>query len=70
MEYYFGEDQGRYLIEVEKDNIDKINKIMKENNIYNEIIAIVQKNDFEITGELKININDLCKANNKWYYNY
>ena len=70
MEYYFGEDQGRYLIEVEKDNIDKINKIMKENNIYNEIIAIVQKNDFEITGELKININDLCKANNKWYHNY
>jgi phosphoribosylformylglycinamidine synthase len=70
MEYYFGEDQGRYLIEVEKDNIDKINKIMKENNIYNEIIAIVQKNDFEITDELKININDLCKANNKWYHNY
>ncbi len=70
MEYFFGEDQGRYLVEVDKNNIEIINKIMKENNTYSEIVAIVQKNDFEIDGELKININDLYKINNKWYYNY
>jgi len=70
MEYYFGEDQGRYLIEIEKKNTDVIQKILKENNIFNEIVANVQKDYFEVVGELKIKINDLYNINNKWYYNY
>ena len=30
----------------------------------------MQKDNFEIIGELKININELSKINNKWYNNY
>jgi len=70
MEHYFGEDQGRYLIEIETSNLKKIMKILNENNIFNEIVATVQKDYFEMIGELKIHINDLYKANNKWYNNY
>jgi phosphoribosylformylglycinamidine synthase II len=70
MEYFFGEDQGRYLIETEPDNLEKVKKILDENNVFNEVIASVQKDNFEITGELKININELSKINNKWYNNY
>jgi len=70
MEYYFGEDQGRYLLEVELNNLEKIKKILNENNIFNEIIGTVQKDYFELSGALKIHINDLYKSNNKWYYNY
>jgi phosphoribosylformylglycinamidine synthase subunit PurL len=70
MEYFFGEDQGRYLIEIEPDNLEKVKKILDENNVFNEVIASVQKDNFEITGELKININELSKINNKWYNNY
>ncbi len=70
MEYYFGEDQGRYLLEVEPENLQKAKKILSENNIFNETVATVQDNNFEILGELKININELYKINNKWYNNY
>ena len=70
MEYYFGEDQGRYLIEIEKNQLDKVKKILKENNIFNEIVATVQKDYFEVDGKMKIRINDLYKTNNKWYHNY
>ena len=70
MEYYFGEDQGRYLLEVEPKNLQTVVKILSENNIFNEKIATVQKDNFEVLGELKININDLYKINNKWYNNY
>ena len=70
MEHYFSEDQGRYLIEVKPDNLSKINNTLNENNIFNEIVGIVQKDYFEVTGELKIKINELCKANNTWYNNY
>jgi phosphoribosylformylglycinamidine synthase II len=70
MEYYFGEDQGRYLIEIDPKNLEKVIKMLDENNIFNETIATVQKDNFEITSELKMDINDLYKMNNKWYNNF
>ena len=70
MEYYFGEDQGRYLLEIEPTNLQKVIQILNENNIFNEKVAVAQKDNFEILGELKININDLYKINNTWYKNY
>ena len=69
-EYFYGEDQGRYILEVEKKNIDKVNKYLQEANIYNEIVGSTQKNYFEIQGVLKLSLNDLYKINNQWYYNY
>jgi len=70
MEYYFGEDQGRYLLEIEPKNFENVTKILNENNIFNETIATVQKDFFELQGEFKININYLYKTNNKWYNSY
>ncbi len=68
--YFFGEDQARYIIEVESKNLLKVEKIMKENNIYYEKIGFTQEQFFEIEGELKINTKDLIKINNQWYNNY
>jgi phosphoribosylformylglycinamidine synthase II len=70
MEYYFSEDQGRYLLEVEPKYLQKVIKILNENNVFNEKIATVQKDYFEILGELRINKNELFKTNNKWYNKY
>ena len=70
VEYFFGEDQGRYIIEISRDNLSKVKGILKENNIFNEVIGTVQKDNLEIVDELKISINDLYKINNKWYNNY
>ncbi len=69
-EYFFGEDQGRYLIEVEKNNLKKVEKMFKDNNIFHEIVGFIQKDNFELPGELKISTKDLFNINNKWYYNY
>ncbi len=69
-EYFFGEDQARYVIEIERKNLPKVEKIFKENNIYYENIGITQKNYLEIQDELKINTKDLFKINNEWYNNY
>ena len=70
MEYYFGEDQGRYLLEIEPKNFQKVINILDQDNIFNEKVAIVQKDNLEILGELKISVDDLCKFNNTWYKNY
>ena len=66
-EYFFGEDQGRYLIEVDKNNFSKVEKKLKENNIYFENIGTTQKEYFELEKELKINVKELYELNNRWY---
>ena len=70
MEYFFGEDQGRYIIELEPNQLEKVKKILEDNNIHNETVGTVQKEMFEIPGELKIKVNELQKLNNQWYNNY
>ena len=70
IEYLFGEDQGRYVLEIDNKNIQKVEKLLKENNIYYEYIGETQEKIFEIVGEMKLDVNDLFKVNNQWYNNY
>ena len=70
IEYFFGEDQGRYVIEIKSSNLDQIIKILEDDKIYFENIGKTQKEFFEVEGELKLNINDLFKINNTWYNKY
>ena len=69
-EYFYGEDQGRYVVEIEAANLNKIQKLLKENNIFNDVVGKVQKEYFELSDEFKISIKELYNLNNKWYYNY
>jgi len=69
-EYFFGEDQSRYILEIDGNNLKKVEKILKNNNIFYENIGSTQKDYFEINGEMKINIKELFKINNQWYNNY
>ena len=69
-EYFFGEDQGRYILEIDPNKLSKVEKMLKDNNIYFENIGSTQKDYFEIEDELKINVKDLFKINNEWYNNY
>ena len=69
-EYFFGEDQGRYILEIDQKNLKKVEKKLKDNNIYYENIGNTQKDNFEIEDEFKINNKDLFKINNEWYNKY
>ena len=69
-EYFFGEDQGRYIIEVEKDNLEKVIKMLNGNEVYYENIGKTQAKNFEVESEFNIGVNDLFKINNQWYNNY
>ena len=69
-EYFFGEDQSRYILEITENNLKKTEKILKDNNIFYENIGITQKKYFQIDKELKIDIKELYKINNQWYNRY
>ena len=69
-EYFFGEDQSRYVLEIDPKNIIEVEKILKNGNIYFEKIGFTQKNFFEIEAEMKMSINELFEINNQWYNSY
>ena len=69
-EYFFGEDQGRYLIEVSKKNQNKIETFLKKNNVFFEVVAEIQNDTFEIEKIFSLNTIDLHNHNNKWYSNF
>ena len=69
-QYFFGEDQARYILEIDENNLSKTEKILNNNNIYYENIGFTQKTYLEIEGELKISTKDLFQINNEWYNNY
>ena len=69
-EYFFGEDQGRYLIEISKNNLKKIETFLKQNSIFFEVIAEVQNDIFEIEKTFSLKTKDLHDYNNQWYSKY
>ncbi len=70
VKYLFGEDQARYVLEIDNKNLSKVEKILKNNNIFFENIGFTQEEYFEIEGEIKISNKELLKINNRWYNNY
>jgi Phosphoribosylformylglycinamidine (FGAM) synthase, synthetase domain len=69
-EYLFGEDQSRYLVEIDKQNKTNVSKILEKNNIYYEIIGITQKDSLEINNEFSIKLEELRELNSFWFKNY
>ena len=69
-EYFFGEDQGRYVLEIDQLKINEVKNLLNKNNIYFEIVGKTQKSVFELQNEIKISVNDLYKLNKEWYYKY
>ena len=69
-EYFFGEDQGRYLIEISKNSLKKVEIFFKKNNVFFEVVAEVQNDIFEIEKTFALKTKDLHNHNNQWYSKY
>ena len=69
-EYFFGEDQGRYVIEIDPNNLSKVQKILKEASVHFDEIGLVTKNDIILDKEPMLHIDDLIKYNTNWLKNF
>ena len=69
-EYFFGEDQSRYLIEIEVANFEKVAKILTKNSVFFEQIGITQKEKLTLGKEFEISVNEMKKYNNRWFKRY
>jgi phosphoribosylformylglycinamidine synthase II len=70
IKYLFGEDQSRYIVEVDKSEKLSFEQNLKNKNISFELTGNVSKDYLTIDSELKIEIKDLIKLNKNWFYDY
>ena len=70
VEYFFSEDQGRYLIEINPDNLKKVTKILNDNSVHFEELGIIIQNDMIINEKTKLTIDELKSYNTNWLENY
>ena len=69
-EYLFGEDQSRYLIEVNEKNKYEVSKTLEKNYTYYEILGKTQKDNLDLDKEFNIKLHELDKLNASWFKNY
>ncbi len=69
-QYFFGEDQGRYIIEITKDNLKKVKEILNNNSVHYDELAIVVEKDIIIDKEPILEVDELMFSNKKWLKEY
>ena len=69
-EYFFGEDQARYLIEIQESDIKKVKSILEQNSVYFDEIGVVQEKNIMLKGMLNVTVDELIKTNKTWLYDY
>lgn len=69
-EYLFGEDQGRYIVEISKIDLDSTTKILQENSVHFDELGSVNDDCLIIDDKTKVSIDDLIKSHTNWLTNY
>ena len=70
IEYYFSEDQGRYIIEISKKNIKKVTDILNKNAVHFDELGTISENELYINEKTKVTIDELKTSNKNWLINY
>ena len=69
-DYFFSEDQGRYLIEINKENFEKVEKVFIDNSVHFDELGVVNNDKFLFSDEINLSIKDLIKAYKNWLKEY
>jgi len=69
-EFLFGEDQSRYLLEINEKHKEKVINILKKNSIYYEVIGKTQKDSLELHKDFKIKLSEVNDWKSFWFNDY
>ena len=70
IEYFFAEDQGRYIIEVTKEDLKKVTHILNNNAVHYDELGIINDNELYINDKTKVTIDELKTYNKSWLQEY
>ena len=69
VKYLFGEDQSRYIVEVNEQNKQNFENYLKDIDIFFKNIGKTSEKIF-IDDDLKFNLKELSEINKQWFYKY
>ena len=69
-QYFFGEDQGRYIVELNKKNLDSVKKILDQNSVYFDYLGIVNDNKIIFNNDINLSVDELKNLNKTWLKKY
>ena len=69
-EYFFSEDQGRYIIEVSKDNLKKVTNLLNKNSVHFDHLGEIKEKDLTIDKKIDLSVDDLKTFNTSWLKDY
>ena len=70
IEYFFAEDQGRYIIEINPKNLKEVTKILDKNSVHLEELGTIVEKEMIINQKTKFTIDELKSYNTNWLTNY
>ena len=70
IEYFFSEDQGRYIIEINPKDLDEVIKILDKNSVHYDKLGVIIEKDMIINEKTKVTIDELKTYNTNWLINY
>ena len=70
IEYFFAEDQGRYIIEIAEKNLKKVTDILNKNAVHFDELGVVNENLLYINDRTKVTIDELKTSNKNWLTDY
>ena len=70
IEYFFAEDQGRYIIEINPKDLKEVAKILNKNSVYYEEIGVIIDEEMIINEKTKVTIDELTSYNKSWLNKY
>ena len=69
-EYFFGEDQARYIIEIPKTSLKKVNEILNKYSVHFDEFGTVNGQSIAYKDDINLSIEELTDVHKYWLKKY
>ncbi len=69
-QYFFSEDQGRYIIEIDKNNLKNVENILKKNSVHFDLLGEITEKEIIINDEPTFTVDKVTEFYKGWLYKY
>ena len=70
IEFFFAEDQGRYIVEINPKDLSSVIKILEKNAVHYDELGIIEEKFMTINQKTKVTIDELKSYNTNWLNNF
>ena len=69
-EYFFGEDQARYIVEISNENVQSVVDILNSNSVHFDNLGVIQEKKISFNGDINLPIEELSDVHKYWLKDY